>query len=44
MESSQHLTYVQYSLLNGNEVMSCDAEQGAGDGLGKAVPLLEGRI
>ena len=26
MEQSQHVTYVQYSLLNSGEVMNCDAE------------------
>jgi hypothetical protein len=38
------LGYVQYPLLNINEVMNCDVEPGAGDGLGKAVPLLKGSI
>jgi len=26
MELSQHVTYAQYSLLNSNEVMNCNAE------------------
>jgi hypothetical protein len=33
--------YAQYSLLNSNKVLSSDVEPGAGDGLGKAVPLFE---
>ena len=44
MELYQHVTYIQYLVLNSNKVMNCSVEPGAGDGLGKAVPLLKGSI
>ena len=44
MELSQHLMYVQYLLLNNNKVLSCYAEPGAGDGLGRSCRFSKGNI